>query len=85
MSGGTRSLAYHENVARVRALAAVAEELEQVVELAVDVAADGHRTLHWVYLQKSNQSACRHAVPDLWVGDSRNPCKNQTAAQPLQA
>ena len=43
------ALAYHENVARVRALAAVAEELEQVVELPVDVAADRHRALHWLH------------------------------------
>ena len=35
--------ARHEDVARGRALAAGAEELEQVVELAVNVAADGDR------------------------------------------
>ena len=36
----------HEDVAGVRALAAVAEELEQIVKLPVDVAADGHRARH---------------------------------------
>ena len=40
---------HHENVARLRALSAVAKELEQVVELAVDVAADGDRALNRVH------------------------------------
>ena len=35
--------AHHEDVARLGALPARAEELEQVVELPMNVAADGHR------------------------------------------
>mmetsp|Transcript_39432 Transcript_39432/g.127611 ORF Transcript_39432/g.127611 Transcript_39432/m.127611 type:complete len:314 (-) Transcript_39432:100-1041(-) len=36
----------HEDVARLRAGASAVEQLQQVVELAVDVAADGDRRLH---------------------------------------
>ena len=40
----------HEEVVGVRGLSANLEKLTQVVELAVDVAADGHRRAHLLYV-----------------------------------
>lgn len=40
----------HEDVASRRDLTALVEEFEQVVELAMDVSANGHRSLHWLYV-----------------------------------
>lgn len=46
--GGLRSIweRYHEYIARIRHRAAHPEELEQVPELPVDIAADGDRGMH---------------------------------------
>ena len=41
----------HEQVVRVGRLATDLEELEQVVELAVDVTADGHRGAHLLHVR----------------------------------
>ena len=39
----------HEDVACVRTFTAVSEEFQQVVKLTVDITADSHGTLNWVY------------------------------------
>ena len=44
-----RGAAHHENVARLRAIAAGVEELEQVVKLPVNVATNGDWALHWLH------------------------------------
>ena len=42
-------LSHHEDVTRHGALSAIAEELEQVVELPVDIATDRDWALHWLH------------------------------------
>ena len=50
LAGGARArtaaAAHHKNIARVRALAAITEELEQVVELPMNVTTDRDGALH---------------------------------------
>ena len=46
----------HEKVVGVRAAATDAEELHEVVELAVDIAADGHRATHGLHVGLLNQN-----------------------------
>ena len=46
---GRAAQAHHEDVARLGALAARPEQLEQVVELSVDVSADRHWAGHRVH------------------------------------
>ena len=41
--------AHHEDIARVRAFTAIAEELQQIVELPMNISTDGHWALHWLH------------------------------------
>ena len=50
----------HENVVRVPNVAAAAKELQQVEELAVDVAAHGHGTAHGLHVGLLDEQQLHH-------------------------
>ena len=58
----------HEDVAVLGKWAAIAEQLNKVKELAVNVTADGHRGLHWLHIRLLHQQFL-HLCVCMW-GDS---------------